>query len=245
MEQRLYKDLVWLYPILTPYENYEEEARFFLGKILKYSETDAETLLDIGFGPGHTHHYFRDRFKVTGIDLNPGMLEHGRELNPDVEYIQGDMRTFRLGREFDVVTMFDGICYMTTEADLRAAFETAYLHLKPGGLFMTYVEDEPDNFVQDATVLKKHSVDDIELTYIMHFFDPDTTDTEYEKTFIYLIRKNGVLDIQADLHRFGIFPIETWIRLLEDVGFTVRESIFTHSEFEPGDEMPLLIGIKE
>ena len=43
------------------------------------------------------------------------------------------MRTLRLGRTFDAVLVHDAICYMTTEADLRAAMTTAFEHLRPGG----------------------------------------------------------------------------------------------------------------
>ena len=42
------------------------------------------------------------------------------------------MRTVRLGRTFDAVLVHDAIDYMTTEADLRAAVETAYAHCRPG-----------------------------------------------------------------------------------------------------------------
>jgi hypothetical protein len=31
--------------------------------------------------------------------------------------VEGDMRTTRLGRQFDAVFVHDAVCYMTTEAD--------------------------------------------------------------------------------------------------------------------------------
>ena len=65
------------------------------------------------------------------------------------------MRTVRLGRTFDAVLIHDAIGYMTTEADLRAAFETAETHLRPGGVFITspdfFREDFRDPAVETAT----------------------------------------------------------------------------------------------
>src|SRR5258708_8088539 len=65
--------------------------------------------------------------------LWPQVVEGSRGLNPEGEHVQGDMRSVRLGREFDAVFVHDAIVYMTTEADLRAALETAFAHCRPGG----------------------------------------------------------------------------------------------------------------
>ena len=56
------------------------------------------------------------------------MLAVSRALNPECEHIEADIRAVRLGRTFDAVFVHDAICHMTTEADLRAALETAIVH---------------------------------------------------------------------------------------------------------------------
>ena len=43
------------------------------------------------------------------------------------------MRTLRLGRTLDAVLVHDAVTYLTTDEDLRAAMETAFAHLRPGG----------------------------------------------------------------------------------------------------------------
>ena len=62
------------------------------------------------------------------------MLAESKKQNPELEHIEGDMRTLRLGKTFDGVLIHDAIMYMTSEEDLRAAFVTAYEHCKPGGV---------------------------------------------------------------------------------------------------------------
>ena len=47
----------------------------------------------------------------------------------------------------------------------------------------------------------------------------------YEHTFVYLIRRKGVLKIETDRHLGGIFPLEMWRSLLREAGlFLLDES---------------------
>ena len=91
-------------------------------------------LLELGVGGGHNLSHLTSEFDAAAVDLSPQMLELSRRLNPTVEHHLGDMRTVRLpGQVFDAVLIHDAICYMQTEDDLRAAFATARVHLRPGG----------------------------------------------------------------------------------------------------------------
>ena len=53
------------------------------------------------------------------VEPSEGMRTVSRALNPECEHVDGDMRTVRLGRQFDAVFVHDAVCYMTTESDLR------------------------------------------------------------------------------------------------------------------------------
>jgi predicted TPR repeat methyltransferase len=61
------------------------------------------------------------------------MLEIAAQINPEIEYIEGDMRIVRLNRKFDAVAIPDSIMYMSTLSDFSAAIQTAAEHLKPQG----------------------------------------------------------------------------------------------------------------
>jgi hypothetical protein len=43
----------------------------------------------------------------------------------------------------------------------------------------------------------------------------------YESTFVWLIRRAGKLEIETDHHLGGIFPLQSWLDLLREVGFEV------------------------
>src|SRR5262245_14089732 len=48
---------------------------------------------DLGCGPGHVARYLRERgARVCGVDLSPAMVDRARRLNPDIDFMQGDMR---------------------------------------------------------------------------------------------------------------------------------------------------------
>ena len=180
------------------------------------------TLLNLGSGAGRNDYTLKKRFQVTGVDISEGMQEIAKRLNPEVHYVLGDMRSLPLSQSFDAVVSFDSIDYMQTRDDLQAAFRTAFLHLKPGGVFVTYQEDIPGRFEQNHTKVHIGAAADVELVFIENSYDPDPTDTTYECTFVYLIRRSGRLQIETDQHILGLFETGTWLELLKKTGFDIK-----------------------
>lgn len=230
-QQRLYSDLAWTWPIISAPENYIREANEFWWTIRAYSRLEAKSLLDLGCGGGHYDFTWKKYFQVTGVDNSEPMLSLARQLNPEVSYCPGDMRTVRLGQTFDAVVIADSINCMLTEDDLLAAFTTAFEHLNPGGVFCTYAEDTPERFLQNRTKFSTHIHDETTLTFIENAYDPDPQDTTYENTFIFLIRRGKQQQIETDRHLGGLFPVKTWIRLLQETGFEVTQKAFTGEGF--------------
>ena len=244
-QNRLYDDLAWLWPTLSPPEDYIEEAEFLADLIKSYMSYAPKSMLHLGCGGGHLDMTMKRHFDITGIDKSKHMLGLAEKLNPENRYLSGDMRNVRLEDNFDVVLLYDGIDYMITEKDLKRAFETAYVHLKNDGIMLTVVEKSPTSFRQNETKVQHRVKGDIELTYFAHWYDPDPNDSTYENVYIYIIRKNRKLTVEHDLHICGMFEVEVWERLLREVGFTPKQDTFRHSTFSPGEEYPILIGLKQ
>lgn len=243
-ERRLYGDLAWTWPIISPVGNYIEETELFSKLIKEHSKIEVKTLLHLGCGGGHNDYTFKKYFKVTSFDISEDMLTLAKKLNPEVNYKYGDMRTIRLEEKFDAITILDSINYIKTVEDLQKTFITTYEHLKPGGVFLTFVEQIAGHFKQNNTTYSTHSKGDVEITFIENDYDPDPTDTSYEATFIYLVRVGGKLEIHNDRHLCGIFKLETWLKLLKEIGFKVIQNKFKHSTFIKGESYPILICIK-
>ena len=221
-QRRLYGDLAWTWPIISPPENYIEETEQVCQIIREHAQISVKTLLNLGCGGGHNDHTLKRHVEVTGVDLSETMLGLARRLNPEVAYHVGDMRSVRLGQTFDAVTIFDSLAYMLTEDDLRAAFTTTFIHLKPGGVFLTYQENDPNHFEQNRTRHSAHALGDVEIVLIENTYDPDPADTTFEATFVYLIRRGGRLEVEIDRHLCGIFPTETLLILLKETGFDLK-----------------------
>ena len=242
--RKLYGDLAWIWPIISPVEDYIEETELFSKLIKEHSTIEVKILLHLGCGGGHNDYTFQKDFKVTSVDISEDMLGLAKKLNPEVNYQYGDMRTIRLEERFDAVTILDSINYIRTVEDLQKTFITAYEHLKPGGVFLTFVEKIAGQFKQNDINYSTHTKDNIEITFIENYYDPEASDTSYETTFIYLIRIGGKLEVHTDQHLCGIFKLETWLELLRATGFEVKQVKFTHSTFTEGESYPMLICIK-
>ena len=187
-KRRLYGDLAWLWPIISPPENYVEETELFSKTIKTHFKIEVKTLLHLCCGGGHNDYTFKKHFKVTGVDISEDMLKLARKINPEVIYQNGNMRTIRLREYFDKCS--------------------------------------------------SHSKDDVDIVFIENYYDSDPTDTSYEATFIYLIRRRGELEIHNDRHLCGIFKMETWHDLLKEVGFEAKQMKFE------GDYCPAFVCTK-
>jgi SAM-dependent methyltransferase len=231
---KLYSDLSSWWPLLSAPEDYAEEAEFYRRAILSASSTKPVTMLELGSGGGNNASHLKAHFTMTLVDTSPGMLAVSRALNPDCEHVEGDMRSVRLGREFDAVFIHDAIMHMTTEADLRAAMETAFIHCRPGGVALCAPDHLRETF-RPKTSHGGHDGPDRAMRYVEWTWDPDPADSTYIVDFAFLLREgDGRVRVEHDRHEFGIFPRADWLRLLSHVGFTAHSIPFEHSEIEPG-----------
>ncbi len=220
MIRKLYTELATWWPLLSPPEEYIDEANFYHQALVAAGLPPAPTLLELGCGGGNNAMHLKAHFaQVTLTDLSPQMLAVSRALNPDCEHVLGDMRTLRLGRAFDVVFIHDAIAYMTTQYDLRLALETAFLHCTPGGLALVVPDHVRETF-EPSTEHGGSDGEDRALRYLEWTYDPDDTDATYTVEYAYLLREdNQPTRIGHEQHIHGLFPRAEWVRLLREVGF--------------------------
>ena len=217
----LYDKLAYLWPVISPPEDYALEAVHWRQALRERLGPGRHRLLELGVGGGHNLSHLTADFDAAAVDISPRMLELSRRLNPSVEHYLGDMRTFRLlGCTFDAVLIHDAICYMRTEDDLRAAFATAKAHLRPGGLFLVAPDLVRDTFRPGMSLRWSTQRDGVEIITEETVYDENPADTLVESQFTYTITENGAVRLERDIHVTGIFPIATWMSLLEETGFT-------------------------
>ncbi len=124
------------YDAIYSFKDYASEV-VKLREIISSRKADARSLLDVACGTGlHLEHLRRD-YTVEGVDLDPALLAIARDRLGDVLLHEGDMRTFDLGRTFDVVTcLFSSIGYVQDEGELVAALTRMAAHLRPDGILI-------------------------------------------------------------------------------------------------------------
>lgn len=216
---KLYSELASWFHLLAAPKDYAEEAEFARKTLVEASETPIKAVLELGAGGGNNASHLKSEFAMTLTDLSAEMLEQSGKINPECEHIVGDMKSLRLGREFDAVFVHDALTYMATREDLIQCMTTALVHCKPGGvaLFM------PD-YVKERFVTGVHhggqDGDGRSLRCFEWTFDPDPSDDTYSVDFVLMLREgNGPVRVEHDHHDCGVFSRNTWLDCLTAAGF--------------------------
>jgi hypothetical protein len=215
----MYDELADWFHLLTAPAEYADEAAFIFQLLRDHVHGSIETLLELGSGGGNTASHLKAHVRMTLTDISMPMLDLSRSLNPECEHLLADMRSARLGRSFDAVLIHDAIMYMTSEPDLRAALETAFVHCRAGGAAVLAPDCVQETFHPD-TRHGGHDGATRALRYLEWTYDSDPTDTSYVTDFVMLLR-DGTADtrLRYDRHVMGLFPRARWIELLGAVGF--------------------------
>jgi SAM-dependent methyltransferase len=133
--------------------------------------------LDVGCGTGrHLDSLSASVADCWGVDLLETNVAYARATRPHLHVVQGDMRTVRLGRTFDLVTSFgNALSYALTDDDLRRTAETYGAHARAGTLlaldvlnaaaylegdgFRERIEGTVDTLGFQATSVSTHALD--------------------------------------------------------------------------------------
>jgi SAM-dependent methyltransferase len=234
---RLYTDLAPWWPLISGPQEYAGEAEM-AAAILASAAIDVREVLELGSGGGHNAVHLKRHFRLTLTDISADMLAVSRRLNPECTHHQADMRTVRLGREFDAVFVHDAVAYMTTEADLRQVIATAYAHCRPGGIAVLVPDHTTEQFQPVTSHGGSDGPDGRGARYLEWTWDPDPADSWIQSEYAFLLRDaNGSVRVVQDSHRTGLFSRTVWLSLLAAAGFH-PEAITEHTS---DDRVPRVI----
>jgi SAM-dependent methyltransferase len=220
-DYRVYSDLAGWWPLISPPEEYTEEAAH-LARVFGAAEIPVREVLDLGSGGGGVAVHLTDRLAMTLVDLSDEMLDVSRRLNPESEHVRGDMRTIQLGRTFDAVLVHDAIDYMTTEDDLRQVIETAFGHCRPGGLAVFVPDHIADTFQPYSGGGGGSDGTGRQASFTERTWDPDPADDWIQAEYEFVLREaDATVRVVSETHRLGAFRRVTWLRLLAEAGFGI------------------------
>jgi len=131
-----------LYDSLAPYydavtgDSAAETA--FIDSIIKHAHGGAATLLEVACGTGGIIAPLADIYRVSGLDISPGMLAvAGEKLPGGTPLYLADMSRFELSMKFDVIIcVYHGINHLLDFAGWKRFFGCAYRQLNDGGVLI-------------------------------------------------------------------------------------------------------------
>lgn len=132
--------LAAVYDAIMADVEYDHWADFVL-TYAREGNLSPQTALDLACGTGNfTRQLCNEGLEVTATDLSEEMLEVARQRfeaeDLRVQWQRADVRSFRLGRRFDLITcVFDSLNNLLEPEELQAAFLCVKQHLKVGGLW--------------------------------------------------------------------------------------------------------------
>lgn len=99
-----------------------------------------QTVLDLTCGTGSQVFFLTRRgYQCTGADFSPALLESARNKaskeNLDITFIDGDMRTLKVGQFDAVITIFNAVGHLT-KSDFEKAIKNIHDNLKEGGIYV-------------------------------------------------------------------------------------------------------------
>jgi ubiquinone/menaquinone biosynthesis C-methylase UbiE len=103
-------------------------------------EQKVRTVLDMTCGTGsQVFHLIKHGYQVTGSDFSPALLDIAREKARSaklvVTFIDGDMRTLKVGTFDAIISIFNAVGHLT-KAGFEKAMRNIHRNLKYGGVYV-------------------------------------------------------------------------------------------------------------
>jgi hypothetical protein len=154
------------------------------------------------------------------------MLAVSQAVNPECEHLLGDMRSLRLGRQFDLVLIHDAIMYATEPAAVQATLHTAAIHCRAGGTVAVLPDFVRETFDPGTDHGGHDNADGRGLRYLEWAWDPDPTDDTYQVEYAFLLRaSDGTVTAAHDRHVEGLFGRDRWLRWFAEAGLSAHSSL--------------------
>jgi len=226
------------YDAFVQEKDYRGEVRRLTALARRYGRPDGTSWLDVACGTGKHLEVLRRRHPCVGVDASPEMLRIARRRLPGVRLVEADMRSFDLGRRFDVVTcLFSAIGHLPTERDLKRTFRNFERHLKPGGVVIVEPWISPGQFRPGHLHLVTYRQPNVTLVRLAHSRRRGQASIIQ---YCYLLGESGRgIRYLEETHRELLVDPRRLQHLLRGVGFAAR---FLRPGFM-GDR-GLLVGVK-
>lgn len=203
-----------------------ESRNALIEKLLKKQKV--KTVLDMTCGTGSQVFYLTERgYEVIGNDFSPALLEIARrkakEMNRNITFIDGDMRSVKVGKFDAVITIFSAIGHLP-KTDFEKALQNIRANLKDDGVYIFDIfnlQAITDEIIDDFSMVIESVVNGVKIRNKQH------SEIDREKGFLtshdkYTIFKDGS-EPEKHINSFSlqIYTAEELQTILNRNGFQV------------------------
>jgi ubiquinone/menaquinone biosynthesis C-methylase UbiE len=238
-KQMLHNKLAKYYDRIYSFRDYLDEAVRLQNLIIKYSESGGNSLLDVACGTGLHLKHLKDDFSCTGVDVSKSMLKIAKKNVKGVTFKEADMKTLRLGKQFDVILCLLGsIGYVKTPARLEKTMQNFSKHLRKGGLALIEPSHAKSAYVTGEPRITTYDGKDAKIARVNYTNFRQTT--AVLNMHILIAERGKDVKYFIDRHELGLFGINNTLRAMKAAGL---KSKYLKNGLMPGRE--LFVGIKK
>lgn len=197
-------------------------------------------ILELACGTGALAVEFaRHHYEVTALDLSEEMLmiasQRAIEQEVAIQFVEGDMLDLTNVGSYQAITCFsDSLCYMKKEEEVQQVFDGVYQILADQGRFLFDVH----SIYQIDEVFPNYSyhyqTDDF--AFLWDSYEGDALHSiEHFLTF-FVQNEDGKFDRVDELHKERTYELETYLRMLENAGFSSIEVYADFIDSEPNEK---------
>jgi SAM-dependent methyltransferase len=174
------------YELAFSSRDFAAELDALLGRATDAPGAAPRSALELAAGPAdHALGLAQRGLSVTALDLSARMCDRARERAAErglpIEVVEADMRSFNLGRAFDlVITMLDSTTYLLTLDDMLDYLGCVARHLPPGGCFVMEMSHPRDVFGSSPITSSDWTMDSDGEQVRIHWGSPDGEPDEFD-----------------------------------------------------------------
>ena len=212
-------------------KEYSLEAAKVKELLAKHGVPSPADLLVLACGTGGHIPYFKDQYRVSGLDLSEDMLALARKKFPELEFHFGNLIDFELETDFDaMICLYGSIGFVKTVDNLRAAMKRITAQLRPGGLALITPWGTVEDF-KDITVVDAIDKPDLKIARMeqVRLKEPKIV----EVAFHHLLGENNEVTYHKQSMEIGLFSRQEYLSAMSDAGLKVVEE-YTGSDVRGG-----------
>ncbi len=212
----LYNQLSVYYDDIYYFKNYENESEKLHALIQQHKKSYGNTILDVACGTGNHITHLKQHYTVEGLDSSPQMLKVARKKHPDIAFYRGNMSSFKLAKQFDIVTcLFSAVGHVRTKSRMIRAVRNMAHHTLPGGVVIVEPWITPENFRKGVVGTNYVDKPDLKIARINISRVRDGISAfEYH----YLVGRPGKVEHFVERAEMELFTHEEYLNAFRDAG---------------------------